>query len=144
MALAMSALALGIVGIGCGDGDDDEGGDGAATTEQPAPADTGAEDTGAAAGGEELELTASESEISWEPGELTAPAGEVTITLTNPSPQIPHNVALEGNGVSEQGETVTGGATSTVTAELEPGEYTYYCAVGDHRGQGMEGTLTVE
>lgn len=144
MALLMSVLALGLVAAGCGDDDDDdENGNGAATTEQPAPADTGAAEETAPAGGEELTLTASESEISWEPNELSAPAGEVTITLTNPSPQIPHNVALEGGGANEQGETVTGGDTSTVTAELEPGEYTYFCSVGDHR-QTMEGTLTVE
>jgi plastocyanin len=28
--------------------------------------------------------------------------------------------------------------------DLEPGEYEIYCAIGDHRAQGMEGTLTVE
>ena len=26
---------------------------------------------------------------------------------------------------------------------IKPGEYTFYCPVGDHRAQGMEGKLTV-
>ena len=30
------------------------------------------------------------------------------------------------------------------SADLKAGEYTYYCAVGNHRSAGMEGTLTVE
>ena len=57
--------------------------------------------------------------------------------------QAPHAVAIEGNGVSESGEVVSRGGTSTVTADLEPGKYAFYCPVGDHREEGMEGTLTV-
>lgn len=74
---------------------------------------------------------------------LEAPAGEVTIVMTNPS-SIPHDIAIEGNGVDVVGETVTDGGTSTVTANLEPGEYTYLCTVDSHADAGMEGTLTVK
>ena len=31
-----------------------------------------------------------------------------------------------------------------LSVDLEAGEYTYYCPVGSHRQQGMEGTLTVQ
>lgn len=140
MALLMSVLALGLVAAGCGDDDDDDDGGAAETTEQPAPADTGPADTAPAGG--ELELTASETEISWEPNELSAAAGAVTITLNNPSPQIPHNVTIEG--VDEGASETVMNDTTSVTTELEAGEYTYFCSVGDHRQQGMEGTLTVE
>jgi uncharacterized cupredoxin-like copper-binding protein len=34
--------------------------------------------------------------------------------------------------------------TSTVTAELGAGRYTFYCSVPGHRQGGMEGTLTVQ
>jgi plastocyanin len=78
----------------------------------------------------------------FEPDTLTAKAGAVTIDFDNPA-SVPHAVEVEGNGVEEVSETVTAGKTS-VTADLEPGEYEFYCPVGNHRAEGMEGTLTVE
>jgi plastocyanin len=57
---------------------------------------------------------------------------------------MPHAVSIEGEGVAESGDTVEAGADSTVTADLQPGTYSYYCPVGQHRQAGMEGTLTVE
>ena len=90
-----------------------------------------------------LTVTADESgDLSWDPTELTAAAGEVTVTLDNPSP-VAHDIEIEGNGVEEKSELVTDG-TASVTADLERGEYTYYCTVPGHADAGMEGTLTVE
>jgi plastocyanin len=73
---------------------------------------------------------------------LEARAGRVTIVMENPS-SVPHNVSIEGDGMNEEGDTVGEGETSEVTAELEPGEYDFYCSVAGHREAGMEGTLTV-
>jgi plastocyanin len=75
---------------------------------------------------------------------LQAPAGNVRITMNNPSP-VPHNVSLEGpGGLSKQGPTVSKGGASEVQAALKPGTYTYYCSVDAHRQAGMQGTLTVK
>jgi plastocyanin len=63
--------------------------------------------------------------------------------MTNPS-SVPHDVAITGNGVSAIGLIVTGGGKSTVTADLKPGTYTFYCSVDAHRAAGMQGTLTVK
>ena len=116
-------ISVALLAAGCGD-DEDEGG-------------------GGGGGGGALTLTADPGgAISWEPGELSAPAGSVTVKLVNES-DIPHAVEVEGNGVEEESETITGSETE-LTVDLEPGDYTYYCPVGDHREQGMEGTLTVE
>ena len=124
IALLLSAGAL--LAAGCGD--DDDGGNGSSG---------GASTSGA------LALTADPGgAISWEPGELSAPAGSVTIKLVNDS-DIPHAVEVEGNGVEEESETITGGETE-LSVDLEPGTYEFYCPVGDHKDQGMEGTLTVE
>jgi uncharacterized cupredoxin-like copper-binding protein len=46
--------------------------------------------------------------------------------------------------VEEEGETVEKGGTSSVTAELKPGEYEFYCPVPGHEEGGMKGTLTVK
>lgn len=73
---------------------------------------------------------------------LEARAGRVTLQMENPS-SVPHNVSIEGAGVDEEGKTVGEGGTSTVTAELRPGRYDFYCSVPGHRAGGMEGTLTV-
>ena len=67
----------------------------------------------------------------------------VTITMDNPSP-IPHAIAVEGNGVDKDGQTVTKGGKSTITVTLKPGKYTFYCPVDGHRAAGMKGTLTVQ
>ncbi|MGH3051427.1 MAG: plastocyanin/azurin family copper-binding protein [Gaiellaceae bacterium] len=123
LCLALAALVLALAA--CGGGDDGEpsgngGGDGAA-----------------------LELVAGPgSELKFDQTSLEASAGEVTITMTNDG-DLPHNVAIKGNGVDEKGEIVQNGGTSTVTATLEAGEYTFYCSVPGHEAGGMTGTLTV-
>ena len=94
--------------------------------------------------GAPLELSSpADGNLVFEPGSLQAEAGTLTIDYTNPSP-VPHNIALEGGGeVLGEGPTVTDGDVSSLEADLEPGEYIYYCAVPGHRESGMEGTLTV-
>ncbi|MDQ3729915.1 MAG: plastocyanin/azurin family copper-binding protein [Actinomycetota bacterium] len=92
-----------------------------------------------------LALTSPDAgDLVFDPTTLEAEAGEVTIDYTNPS-EVPHNVAIEdGSETVAQGETVTGGASGPATADLEPGEYAYYCSIPSHRESGMEGTLTVK
>ena len=63
--------------------------------------------------------------------------------MTNPS-SMPHDIALEGNGVDVVGKVVTDGGVSTVSANLQPGTYTFFCSVDSHEDAGMKGTLTVK
>ena len=95
--------------------------------------------------GGELALTSPEAgDLVFEPDILEAEAGEVVLDYTNPS-EVPHNVAIEDDSETlAQGETVTGGDNAAATAELEPGEYVFYCSIPGHRESGMEGTLTVK
>lgn len=95
-----------------------------------------------AGGGTTLELAADPGGgFTFDKKTLEAPAGTITIHLTNDA-SVPHDVAIEGNGVDEKTDTVTNGDVS-LTVELEAGEYTFYCSVPGHRAGGMEGTLTV-
>ena len=121
--LAAGALAIGA----CGDDDEDEDGGAAPQT-----------------AGQTLTLAADPGGASkFDKDTLDADAGTVTITLANPS-EVPHAIEVEGNGVEEVGETVTKGGSSTVTVDLEAGTYEYYCPVGNHKQEGMEGKLTVK
>ena len=93
-------------------------------------------------GGETLKLAADKSALKFDKTSLTAPAGKVTIQMSNPS-MLSHNVAIEGNGLDTAGQIVSNGGTSTVTANLKAGKYTFFCAVDGHRAAGMQGTLTI-
>jgi uncharacterized cupredoxin-like copper-binding protein len=75
---------------------------------------------------------------------LTAKAGTVTLALDNPSSSgVQHGIAIEGNGLDKSGPVVAAGSTSTVTAKLKAGTYTFYCPFDGHKAAGMKGTLTV-
>jgi plastocyanin len=100
------------------------------------------EDLHASGAAADLQLAAHKTQLEFDRSSLTASAGTVTISMENPS-SIPHNVSIEGRGVDEEGKTVGQGGTSSVTADLRPGEYDFYCSVAGHREGGMEGTLTV-
>jgi plastocyanin len=126
-AVACAALAL----AGCGS--DDNSGGGSSST--PASG-------GGGGGGSSLDVSApSDGSLKFDQSTLTAKAGKVTVKFNNPS-STPHGVTIEGNGVEQASDVVTGKETS-FTVDLKPGEYTYYCPVGSHRDSGMEGKLTV-
>jgi len=98
----------------------------------------------AQADGGTLEIPAVESgALAYQFGSAEAQAGALTIESENVS-DVPHNIAVDGGGVDEEGEVVQDGGTSTVEVELEPGEYEFYCSVPGHREGGMVGELTVE
>jgi plastocyanin len=132
--IAVLAATAALVLAACG-GDDDE---------PAAP-------SGASGGGGGESSGASTLRIAADPGgakkftesNLTASAGKVTVEFANES-QLPHAVEIEGNGIEEETETVTGEDAPPLTVDLKPGTYTIYCPVGDHRAEGMEGTLTVQ
>jgi plastocyanin/cytochrome c2 len=76
-------------------------------------------------------------------GAAEAPAGALSLVSVNKS-SVPHNIALEGQGVDEKGQIVQGGGKSEIKATVAKGEYTFYCSVPGHREGGMEGKLTVQ
>lgn len=78
----------------------------------------------------------------FEPNEIRVKAGEpVTIKLN--SVDMVHDFVIDELNVRT--ETIQGGNSGTVTfTPTEPGEYEFYCSVGNHRAKGMVGTLIVE
>ena len=137
--LALGAISSAII---TGALEEEEGGEEASAAEsEQAPA---AEQEKAPAGGRELSLNADPGgDLRFDKDSLESTAGRVTLVMKNSAP-IPHNVSLEGQGVDEQGKTVQKDGTSTVSATVKAGRYTFYCSVPGHRQGGMEGTLTVK
>ncbi len=89
-----------------------------------------------------LHISAKAAGLAFSTTHLTAPHGTVTIMMKNLS-VIPHDVAIQGNGVSKKGKIVGKGATSIATATLKKGTYTFLCTVPGHAAAGMKGKLTI-
>ena len=125
-----AALVLAIAGCGGGD-ESSSGGSG------------GSSSSGGGGGGQQIALASpADGSLKFDKTKLAAKAGTVTINFDNPSTTA-HAVEIEGNGVEEKSDTITGGKTS-VTADLKPGTYEFYCPVDSHKAQGMKGTITVK
>ncbi len=90
-----------------------------------------------------LDIPVAGAGLAYKFANATANAGQVTLTSKNPQPT-DHNIAIEGNGVNQKGPVVKGGASSDITVDLKPGEYTFFCSVDGHRQGGMVGKLTVK
>lgn len=90
-----------------------------------------------------LDLAADPTALAFDKTELDAKAGEVTIDFTNPA-AIEHNVVIEEDGKELAGfDPITEGE-ETLSTDLQPGTYTYFCSVPGHEEAGMKGTLVVK
>lgn len=136
------AIALAIFGLAaCGD-DDDDGGE--TTAAQEATTTEPAGGGGGAGGGAVLALSSpADGSLAYDRETLAAKPGSVTINYDNPA-TLSHDVVIEDESGNEVGKTdlVAQGQTS-VTLELQPGSYKFFCDVPGHREGGMEGILTV-
>ena len=154
--LSIAALALAAVALAaCGSDSDSSStaADTAATSATSASSGYGSsggsessasEASGSGSGGTVKIEADPNGDLAFTETKIEAPAGQATIELDNPS-TTGHNVEIEdssGEDVAET-DTITDGTTST-TADLQPGTYTFYCGVPGHREAGMEGTLTVK
>ncbi|HWJ50476.1 MAG TPA: plastocyanin/azurin family copper-binding protein [Solirubrobacteraceae bacterium] len=98
-----------------------------------------------------LQIDASPSgQLAYTAGKAEAKPGAVTIAMGNTS-GVSHNIAIEsGSGGASGSGTVLGASTfttkgtATVTVNLKPGTYTFFCQAPGHRAAGMFGTITVK
>ena len=116
---------------GCGGDDDDEG-------------DTAAQEA-KSVGEPTADLEVSESDFKIDPkdGEVDE-AGTILLLVANDG-ETTHQLSIDrGPGeIPRTTDTIEPGEDELFTVELNPGEYIWYCPVGNHRELGMEGTLTV-
>jgi plastocyanin len=135
--LSILAAAALLALVGCG-------GSSSSSSTSTSSGSSGGASTGAASGGgggQQLTLSADPSQLKFNTNKLSAKAGKVTITMTNPSP-LQHDIAIKG-GVNANGDVVGQGGKSVVTVNLKPGKYTFYCSVDGHEAAGMNGELDV-
>jgi len=144
LGVILALLALVPFALSACGGDDDEPEAPETPAEEPAEEPAG-ENGGGDGGGSTLEVSADPGgALEFEQESLEAEAGEATVEFTNES-ATEHDVVIEDDAGEEIAATdvITGGSDST-TANLEPGDYTFFCSVSGHREAGMEGPLTVE
>jgi plastocyanin len=113
--------------------------------ETPSTSSSSSEAGSSAGAGSSVSLSANpEGQLEYSTKSLSAKAGKVSIDFTNTSP-VGHNVTIESSSGSTVGATETfQGASKTLSVNLKPGTYKFYCSVPGHRQAGMEGTLTVK
>jgi plastocyanin len=103
----------------------------------------GDESAGAGGPGGTLELKADPSQLAYDTKELSSKPGEVTINFDNPAP-IPHDVVIRSGDGEEIARTdVIQESKDSLVANLEPGDYQFFCSVPGHEQAGMVGTLKV-
>ena len=134
-AIALAGVAL--VAAGCGSSNDNKssnsgnGGGGTSAPKKAAPSAGGA-------------VTESATEFKFSKPAATAKAGNVTVNLTNAGTTA-HAIEIEGTPKGDvKTNVISPGQSTTLTANLKPGKYQFYCPVDSHKAQGMKGTLIVK
>ena len=114
-------------------------------TTSPSATSPSSESQPSGAAGSALSLSAnSEGQLAYNTKSLSAKAGKVSIDFSNSSP-LSHNVTVESSSGSVVGSTPSfQGGSKTLSLNLKPGTYKFFCSVPGHRQAGMEGTLVVK
>ena len=136
MGLCLAAAAL----AGCGGGGAADGGGNTA----PAPPPQ-SEQRGATSGKPVATIDVRETEMKIDPATPTIPRPGVVEFRVENAGQVVHALEVEGPRGEVETDEIQPGKSAVLRANLsEPGEYTWYCPVGNHQAQGMRGRITVE
>lgn len=90
------------------------------------------------------EFEVSGANFAFTPNTMTVERGDtVRITFTNTDESMPHDWVIDEFNARTQ--ILQPGESETIEFVAdEDGEFEFYCSVGNHRAQGMVGTLTVQ
>ena len=139
-ALFVIGAAIAIPLAGCGGGDDDST---SADTSGGGATQASTTAGGGGGGGQTADMTA--VDFKFDPSDTTVDSGNVSFDLKNGGQQ-PHSLEIEDvNGQDQEIEgDVAPGQSGTLTVNLPPGKYEFYCPVDGHKEMGMEGDITVK
>src|SRR3954451_5407278 len=153
MAAAATGLLAAAVLSACSSGDSGSGaaaGGGSSSSSSssassssssPAATSEAASGSGASQSNGTVEVEAADFTLSLPSSSLSP--GQTTFEMRNDG-NATHAIEIDGPGVEDQKSSTAGpGGTATLTVTLQPGKYTMYCPVGNHRAMGMQTTFTV-
>jgi uncharacterized cupredoxin-like copper-binding protein len=137
-ALLALGAAVAVPIAGCGGSSNDN-----STSNQSSNASTSGAAAAATGPGGTVSLSATDFKFS--PSDPTIKSGNVTFTEQN-NGQVAHSLEIENvNGQDKKLEGSVGpGQTGTLTVNLKPGKYEFYCPISNHKMLGMTGEITVK
>lgn len=143
----VAVLALSVAFLtACGNdsSDADIAGTTSPTTESSAAAAPSSASTGSASTDAASDvITVTAVDFSFSLDQDSVPAGSYELRLVNDG-GASHDLVVERDGDDVAGTDPIGpGEEVTLTVDLEPGEYVFYCSIANHRSMGMEITVTV-
>jgi uncharacterized cupredoxin-like copper-binding protein len=74
--------------------------------------------------------------------ETTLKAGKYSFDVQNEG-KVPHNLVIQGTGVDEATSDLAPGSSESLTVELKPGTYDFFCSIPGHKQLGMDQKVTV-
>jgi plastocyanin len=144
LAPGLAVLALGLAGLtACGGSSDAGSSSAASSTSAAAPSSSSAPASSSSGEAEAEKITATEADFSIKLDEDSLKAGTYTITVVN-NGSATHDLAVEEDGTTKaKSDKIGPGKSTTLTVDLDAGQYVFYCSVGNHRAMGMELTVQV-
>ena len=140
-AAVLSACSSGDSGSGTAAGDGSSSSSASSSSSSSAGTSEAASGSGAAQSNGTVEVEAADFTLSLPSSSLSP--GQTTFEMRNDG-NATHAIEIDGPGVEDQKSSTAGpGGTATLTVTLQPGKYTMYCPVGNHRAMGMQTTFTV-
>jgi uncharacterized cupredoxin-like copper-binding protein len=135
--LALLLFATAFLAAGCGssdNGSENAGGGNTTTTENTTTSEGGAAPV--------KKIVISETEFKLDPSSVKLDKPGTYVFEVKNDGSIDHALEIEGQGIEEETTTVGPGEEAEVRVAItKPGEYEMYCPIGNHRDQGMEGTV---
>lgn len=146
LATGAAVLALGLGGLtACGSDNTSSASDFTSATSSAGDSSSSSSAASSSSGGsaEAEAITATEENFSISLDEDTLKAGTYTITVVN-NGNATHDLAVEEDGTTKATSDKIGpGQSTTLTVDLDAGEYVFFCSIGNHRAMGMELTVQV-
>lgn len=143
-ASGVALLALGLGGLTACGGGNSASNAAASSTSSAATSSSAASSTSASSGSAHAEaLTATETNFKISLNEDHLKAGTYDIKVVN-NGNATHNLTVEENGTTKAtSDSIGPGESTTLTVDLDAGQYVFYCSIGTHRAMGMELTVQV-